>query len=198
MNVSTNYKMLFLQAICGFCFLLTASTIFCISITKNPDASNEIVKELNNQRFETVMNKSNAQLYLRAAEILMLEIKLAQIAQVKGTTIDIKELGKINERFISQKYLSILQIALLKSYSIPTTLNIRDQEILIKLHTSLDQHLDKNICNEIAQSNDELIKILKHIVEESKDNELVSWAENSIPGAHKQSAFAMICQNKFQ
>jgi hypothetical protein len=199
MKRSIRFKAIFLQMSCCFCLLFTASAIFCISISKNPlDFSQKTVQILNDKKLENTQDKVNAQFLVRAAEIFLLQINYAQLAQTHANTVDVKELGKINEIFHTKKYIEIITVLQSKRYSIPTSLNRIDQENLSNVYRVDNDSFDKKLCNEIAASNANAVEVFEKMKSNTKDTLIINMALTIIPELYNQREYTHICQNKFQ
>jgi hypothetical protein len=199
MKLSERFKLIFLQISCCFCLLFTASTIFCISISKNPmDFSQQNVQILNDRKLGETEDKVSAQFLVRAAEICLLQVNYAQLAQVRANTVDVMELGKINELFHTKKYVEIITVLQEKKYSIPTSLSSKDDENFSNVYRTQNDSFDKKLCNEIAESNANGIDIFEKMKNNTHDTLIIKMASTIILELKNQREYTLICQNKFQ
>jgi hypothetical protein len=199
MKLSERFKSIFLQISCCFCLLFTASTIFCISISKNPmDFSQKNVQILNDRKLVDTEDKVSAQFLVRAAEICLLQINYAQLAQTHANTVDVKELGKINELFHTKKYVEIITVLQEKKYSIPTSLNSNDEENFSNVYRAKNDSFDKKLCNGIAASNANAIDVFEKMKSNTHDTLIIKMASTIISQLKNQREYTLICQNKFQ
>jgi len=199
MKLSERIKSIFLQISCYFCLLFTASAIFCISLSKNPmDFSKENVQILNDRKLVDIHDKVSAQFLVRAAEICLLQVNYAQLAETHANTVDVKELGKINELFYTKKYVEIITILQEKKYSIPTSLSSKDEENFSNVYRAQNKSFDKKLCNGIAASNANAIDIFEKIKSNTDDTLIIKMASTIISELKNQRAYLFICQNKFQ
>lgn len=199
MNLSKRSKRIILQLTCCVCFLFTASSIFRVSISKSPTIfSQKNVHTLNDKKTVLAEDKLNAAFLVRATELFLLQIKYAQAAQTRAITVDVRELGKINEVFYTKKYLELIGILEAKKYSMPTSLNRMDEERLSNLFSIIDDTFDETLCDEIAITNTKAIEIFENIRGKTKDHLIIDITSISIPALYNQREYALLCQNKFQ
>ena len=86
-----NFKTVFIQA------TLIIAVIIGLSSCGNNNSKDtkDVAEDHNDAKFDKNDNEKDAQFLVNAAEINMEEISLGQLAQQKGSTNHVKELGKI-------------------------------------------------------------------------------------------------------
>lgn len=196
MKNKSSLKTVFLQIICFLGLMLGTSVLFSSSFCNRSKIaqSDSIVHELNNAKFQAAEDQKNAKILVATAEIFLREIKLAQLAQKKAVKVDVKELGKMNEEFHTQKLLSVMKIAKNKSISIPTSPSSEGEEIFTQLDNKSGNSFDSYYCDEMVYNQKQTIDFLGHIDAETNDEYLNEWAKNMLPDLDRQLSYAVLCQ----
>lgn len=180
-------------AIVGFSLLLTG---FSCNRTKTNETP--IVKQLNDSKFEKTHDQKNALYLVSAAEIYLREIKLGQLVQQKASLTDVRELGKMNEEFNTQQLISLINLAKIKSVSIPTSPNLSAEKTYERIANKSGNAFDKTYCDEMVSSQNKTIHFLEIIISETSDESIRDWATKALPEMHKYLSYAITCQRRCQ
>ncbi len=196
MKDTSSIKTIFLQISCFLGLMLGVSVLFSSSFcNKSASAkSSAIVNQVNDSKFTSDEDKKNAFILVSTTEICLREIKLAQLAQKRAKTVDVKELGKMNEAFHTQKLLSVIKLAKIKSISIPTSLSIEGENIFTQLENKSEAAFDEYYCDEMIYNQKQEINFFETVYSESSDEHINAWAKNMIPDLGKQLSYAVLCQ----
>jgi putative membrane protein len=191
----SSIKTIFLQISCFLGLMLGVSVLFSSSFcNKSAAKSASIVNQVNDSKFSSDADRKNALILVSTAEICLREIKLAQLAQKRAKTADVKELGKMNEEFHTQKLLSVIKLAKIKSISIPTSLSIEGEKIFTELENKSEASFDEYYCDEMIYNHKQTINFFEAVYSETSDEYINAWAKNMIPDLDKQLSYAVLCQ----
>lgn len=165
--------------------------------SQNVEDTKEIAEEQNEERFENNDKEDDAQFLVDVAEINMEEIKLGELAQKKGTTTKIKELGKmmVDAHTQSQKELSAL--AKTKSIIIPTTATQKANDAYKKLNEESGDDFNKAYADQMVSGHKDAIETYEEASKDSHDRDIKNWAISSLPGLRKHLDHSIDCQKKY-
>ena len=139
-----------------------------------------------------------AQFLASASEINREEIQLGQLAQQKGNTEDVKELGKEMEA----QHLMILQelsrLADRRTVTISSNISYYAKNNYQKLTYISPEDFDKEYCDWLIKNQQESIALFVEVSNDTSDMEINIWAKGLLPILRKQLAFAETCQKKFE
>ena len=113
------------------CIVLVASCGY----DQKTDGTKDVAEERNEEKFDDNKQRQDAQFLVNAAEINLEEIQLGQLAQQKGRTTHVKELGKAMEDAHTKSQRDLTALAQRKNISIPSspTENAKDAyDVLVK------------------------------------------------------------------
>lgn len=167
--------------------------VYSCSLSK-PNETKPIVYQLNDAKFQEGSDRKNASFIVSSAEIYLHEIRLSQLAQARGHRVDVRELGKINESYNTQKLINLMKLAKAKSISIPTTSGDKNDRIFSQLANQSENSFDRNYCDMMVKDHKKSILLFETIVSESTDEDIRNWAEQSLEDMNKQLSYATICR----
>lgn len=189
-------KSRFIQILFFLGAIVITLSIFSYSLCLSPKAnrSNSLVTEINNSKFDNADEQKNAKIVVTVIQILTRDMQLAQLAQKKGGLIDIRELGRINEKFNTNKLISAINLANNKSISIPTSTTPETEEIFMKLASLSNTSFDKEYCDLMIKNQLLTIDLLEKTISVSSDTDLINWSKQAIPELKNQLSNAIMCQ----
>ncbi|MBW6497558.1 MAG: DUF4142 domain-containing protein [Bacteroidales bacterium] len=163
---ATFVALIFLVASCG---------------TNQQRDSKDVAQDENEARFDRDRQQNDAQFLVNIAEINMKQIQLGQLAQQKGTTTHVKELGKMMEDAHTKSQRELTALARSKSITIPTTAtnDVRDAYNDLNEKTGVD--FDKAYADLMVSRNEDAISAFEKATTDNYDTEIKNWAIASLP-----------------
>ena len=154
-------------------------------------------KELNDEKFDSRKDSRDAQFLVNAAEIYMEEIGLAKLAQQKGTTSPIKELGRTIETNHQSSLDELTNLAKRKGVTIPNTITDQGDESYQSLNEKTGDDFNEDYAKLMVEKHESAIKIFEKAADKSKDNQIQKWASSMLVVLRKCLAEAKICASEF-
>lgn len=178
-------------------FLITS----CSSNQQQSEDNRDVVGERNDEVFGNNELNDNeegqdAEFLITAAEINMEEIQLGKLAQQKGQTADVKELGKMMEDAHTKSLNELRALAERKMISIPTTSTDDAQEAYNELDEESGSDFDKAYVDKMVSEHKDAISTFEDATTDSDDADIRNWAEASLPGLRTHLDHSINSQNK--
>lgn len=155
----------------------------------------DVAEERNDEKFDDNKQKKDAQFLVNAAEISLEEIQLGQLAQQKGGTAEVKELGKMMEDAHTKSLNDLKVLAKSKMITIPTSPTDDAQEAYKELNEDTGNDFDKAYADMMVNEHNDAIETYEDASEDSNDNEIKNWARTSLPGLRTHLEHSVDCQN---
>lgn len=164
--------------------------------SKNENDPKIISEEHNAAKFSRQKEK-DADFIADLAEINLMEIELAKLAQNKGNTKEVKEMGKKLEEVHSKNFAELKQLAESKSITIPDSLSKEGSNDQERLRNKSGDDFDRSFCKKIVEEHKTAIKKCETASMEAEDIEIKNWANKSLPEFRKHLDQAMTCEEKY-
>jgi putative membrane protein len=132
----------------------------------------------------------------KAAQISLEEIKLGELAQLKSTKSEVKELGKMMEEGHRQSLNDLTVLAKKKSMTIPTTLASNANEAYKNLKSNSEANFDKVYCDMMINGHKSAIALFEKASKDSNDADIREWATNTLPILRMHLDHAVSCKMK--
>ena len=162
---------------------LATTTLFLVSCNNNQrqQETNISAAKQNNEKFDNQKQKNEAKFLVSAAENNLEQIQLGQLAQQKGSSTHVRELGKTmeNEHAKSQKKLK--ELAKSKNITIPSSLTNDSREVYNDLNSKSGNDFDKAYTSRMVKSHDKTISTYEKASNDSQDMDIKNWASSSLP-----------------
>ncbi|MHB1278570.1 MAG: DUF4142 domain-containing protein, partial [Bacteroidia bacterium] len=146
--------------------------------------------------FDERKNEKDAQFLVNAAEINLEEIQLAQLAQLKGSVLHVRELGKTMEVAHTQLQKDLIVLAGSKGISIPTTQTDLANEAYTKLNEKSGVEFDRAYADKMVNGHKDAIAAFEKASTDGEDTEIKNWAGTTLPELRKHLDLAIDCQKK--
>lgn len=146
-----------------------------------PKDSKEVAEDLNKERFDKDRKEKDAQFLVDIAEINMKQIRLGQLAQQKGTTPQVKELGKMVEDAHTKSQRELTALARSMSITIPTTPTDDVQDAFKDLNERTGVDFDKAYADKMVSKHNDAISAFEKATTGNYDTEIKNWAIASLP-----------------
>jgi putative membrane protein len=163
---ATFVALIFLVASCG---------------SNQPRDTKEVAEDQNEARFNRDRQEKDAQFLVNMAEVNMEQIQLGQLAQQKGTTTHVKELGKIMEDTHTKSQRDLTALARSKSVTIPTSPTNKVRDVYNNLNEKSGNDFDKAYADMMVSRNEDAIKAFEKATTESYDTDIKNWAIATLP-----------------
>lgn len=173
---------------------LMLGTISCGTATIYTKENSE---ELNDEKFDSRKDSKDAQFLVNAAEIYMEEIGLAKLAQQKGTTSPIKELGRNMELNHQNSLDELTSLAKRKDVTIPNTITDQGDESYRLLNEKSGDEFNEAYAKLMVEKHEDAIALFEKAADKSKDNQIQNWATSMLPVLKKGLDEAKLCAAEF-
>lgn len=176
-----------------------AASIFMFTScdTQTPDGTKEIAEDRNEEKFDDNDKQNDAQFLVNAAEVNMEQIKLGQLAQEKGTTPEVKELGKMMEDAHNKSLSELQALAQSKRISIPTAITQDATEAYNDMNKRSGDDFNKAYTDKMVNGHEDTIEFYEDAAENSDDMEIQKWAESSLPSLRTHLEHSKDMQKRF-
>lgn len=128
------------------------------------------------------LNLNDSRFLMDAAEMQLEEISLGKLAQEKGNSANVKELGKMMEEDHSKSFSELSALAQSNSVSIPTSITEDSKGVQESLAEKTGSDFDKAFSDLIVEKHENAIAKFEKASSDSEDNEIRTWANGKLPG----------------
>jgi len=166
--------------------LLMAATIMMVFASCSPKKtetdSKEIAEEQNEDKgFDSSKIDKDVEWATEIADASLLEVKLGELAQSKGSSPQVKELGKMMVTDHSKANEELTSLAGQKNISLPGTLSDKSQKKFDDMASKTGTDFDKEYSSAMVSGHKEVLSKFKKESEDGKDADLRAWAEGKLP-----------------
>jgi len=187
-----NYKSSMLQA--TFLIATIIGTSSCMNQT--PEDTKAVAEQKNEQRFDNKNNKKDAQFLVDAAEIIREGISLGQLAQQKGESIHVKELGKMMEDEHTKSWADVTSLAKTKNISLPRSQTQNEKNAYKNLNGKSGNDFGKEYSSMMVNGHKKAIELFEKASTDCTDSDVKIWATETLPTLRKHLDHAMMCQKE--
>lgn len=160
--------------------LLTLSMQSCNTRSDKQDNSKELAEERNDAKFDNE-RESDAEFLVDAAEINLEEIELGLLAQNRGTSAQVREMGKMMETEHSKALSDLKTLAQNKNISIPTTVTEDALEAKNNLAEKDSNDFDKEYVDKMVSAHKDAIDKFEKASTDAHDADIRNWAASMVP-----------------
>ena len=156
--------------------------LFTVTSCNNPSTTDSkvIAEDHNDAKFENE-KKDDANFLVNAAEINLEEIELGRLAQTRGVSAQVKELGKTMETAHAKALSDLQGLAAKKQITIPTTLTDDGMSSQKKLVDIKGSDFDKEYVDMMVNGHKDAISKFEKISTEGYDSDIRNWAASMLP-----------------
>lgn len=162
---------------------------------QKPNDTKVVAEEQNDERFDNNKQENDAQFLVNAAEINLEEIQLGQLAQQKGGTAQVKELGKMMEDAHTKSLNDLTALAKSKMITIPASSTENAQDAYEKLNEKSGNDFDKAYVDLMVSEHKDAIETFEDASTDSNDSDIKNWATVSLPGLRTHLNHSVDLQN---
>lgn len=197
MKTQINIKSILVHTIC-----VAGTMFFASSCSENKTTdSMEVAEEENVSRLtnddETIVvidNDNGVKFLMAAAEMQLEEINLGKLAQQKGTTPHVKELGKMMEVDHTKTLAELNTLAQSKSVAIPATATEDSMETQKDLMEKEGNDFGKAYSDMMVEHHEDAIELFEKAATDSEDAEIKAWAAEKLPTMRTHLEHAKACK----
>ena len=187
-----NYKSSMLQA--TFIIVAIIGTSSCMN--NKPEDTKEVAEEKNEQKFDNNNNEKDAQFLVDAAEINREEISLGQLAQQKGGSGHVKELGKMMEDEHTKSLADLTALAKTKNISLPTSQTENGKDAYKKLNNKSGNDFGKEYSSMMVNGHKKAIELFEKASTDCNDPDIRAWATATLPALRTHLDQSLMCQKQ--
>jgi len=177
----------------GLFFVIVLTLPSCNS--SKPEDTKDVAEEQNDAKFESA-KEDDAKFLVSAAEINMDEIQLGQMAQERGTSSHVKELGKMMETEHSKALDDLKVLAAKKLITIPATLTDEGMNANKKLMDTKASDFDKEYADMMVSGHKDAISKFEKASTDATDTDIRNWASSMIPVLRMHLEKSITCQKQ--
>lgn len=139
--------------------------------------------------------KAKPEFIKSAAEHDMAVIQLAQVAKQKSSSSEVKQLADQLMRDATNNQTQVKDLATKENITLPTTINEKDHALKMHLQGLSGAQFDKEYLNATVQGNKQTIAAFQAAARQSKDSNLQTFAQNTLPVLQQHLKMAEDAQN---
>ncbi len=154
-------------------------TLSCTERRASED-SKEVAKEENEAKFDDSAIEGDTEFAVKAADGGMLEVQLGQLAQSRGVSQQVKDLGKMMEMEHGKANEELKALAQQKNISLPAALSEDCQKKYDKIAEKSGQDFDEAFTEFMVKDHKDDIDAFKKEAEKGDDPDLKAWAAGKV------------------
>ncbi len=170
--------------------------IFASCDNGNEGDTKEVAEEQNEDRIDEKKSEKDAEFLVDAASINLEEIKLGELAQQKGTSNDVKDLGKMMVKAHSSAQTDLKGLAAKKSITIPSGITKEGQEAWDKLNDEEGADFNKEYCEMMVKGHKNAINRFEWAASNATDPDIRDWASSMLPALNEHLEHSNTCLEK--
>lgn len=173
--------------------------VLLITSCGNPQRSSDTkdaAQDRNEARFDDNKQENDAQFLVNAAEINLKQIQLGKLAQQKGRTAHVKELGKRMEDSYTKSQRDLTALAQRKSITIPTSPTDDVRDAYNDLNEKSADDFDEAYIDMMVNQHEDAIKTFEDATTDMYDTDIKNWAIAALPDLRTNLNHSIESQNK--
>lgn len=175
--------------------VITVLVVASCNFNQKPKDTKVVAEEQNDDKFDNNKQEKDAQFLVNAAEINLEEIQLGQLAQQKGGTAHVKELGKMMQDAHTKSQNDLRALASSKTITIPSTATENAQDAYNKLNEKSGNDFDKAYVDMMVSKHKDAIETFEDASEDSNDSDIRNWATVSLTELRTHHTHSVDLQN---
>lgn len=164
---------------------LFVSAIMFVASCGDRKAQNEdsekVANKENDAKFDNSDVEKDADFAVKAADGGMLEVQLGELAQSKGMSQAVKDLGKMMVEDHTKANEELKALAQTKNISLPTTLSEDCQKKYDDIASKNGKDFDKAFTDHMVKDHKKDVDAFKKEADKGEDPDLKSWAAGKVP-----------------
>lgn len=178
---------------------LATTTLFIASCENNQKHQDTkvVAEKQNDAKFDNLKQEKEAQFLVNASEINLEQIELGQLAQQKGNSTHVRELGEIMENAHTKSQKDLKALAKSKNVTIPNKLTNDARDAYKNLNEKTGDDFDEAYTNRMISDHNKAISTFEIASKDSNDNDIRNWALASLPEMRKHYDRSIDSKDKF-
>jgi len=160
----------------------------------------EVAEDQNEEKFDNTAQdnmEDDSEYLVMAAGVDMKEIEAGKLAQTKGTSADVKALGKMMVDQHTTSSEATKALAAKKTITLPMALPEDAQEAVKDLNEEkAGADFDKKYADMMVEGHEKTIEKMQKASESAKDADIRMWAANMLPTLKKHLDHAKMVKEK--
>jgi len=156
----------------------------------------DVAEERNEAIFDDNDQENDAQFLVNAAENNLKQIQLGRLAQQKGSTTQVKELGKMMEDAHTKSQNDLTALAQRKSITIPTSATDDTRDTYEDLNEKTGVDFDEAYADKMVNQHEDAIEFFETATTDSYDADIKKWAIATLPELRTHLNHSIECQKK--
>ena len=140
--------------------------------------------------------QKDAQFMMKAAQINMEEIALGKLAQQKGNTAHVKELGKMMETEHAKASAELMELARSKSVSLPVAASAEAMDAAKNLSLKTGNDFGKAYSDMMVNGHNDAIALFTTASKEGSDASVKAFAAKMLPALKTHLEHSLMCQKE--
>lgn len=175
--------------------VLAISFASCNEAKKDSNDPKDKAEEHNDAKFDKAKEK-DAQFIVDAAEMELVEIKMAELAEKEASDKEVRELGKLLKDEHQKSFKKLKELAEKKMITIPEEITEKGKNSYNKLSDKKEKEFDKAYCEKTVESHEDAIKKFEKCTNNCEDYEIKTWANEQLKTLREHLDKSMDCRDK--
>ncbi|WP_447637431.1 DUF4142 domain-containing protein [Flavobacterium microcysteis] len=159
---------------------LSLGTISCKNEPKKEDPK-EVAEDENEAKFDTTKEaEKDAEILVDAADFDLEQRELGKLAQSKGVSTAVKDLGKMMEKHHNESFMKLSALAKEKQISIPTAITEDGQKEYDRLNKVDVKNFDKDYLDRVYKEHHDAIGDFTQDAQATNSVEIKAYLESMI------------------
>jgi putative membrane protein len=190
-----------MKTIKGVLTLLVAGVmaISCNNSTNNTktEDNKKAAEERNDAKFDK-QGEKDANFVTDVQDINLAEQNLSQLAESRGTSKNVKELGAMMQSAHKKAYDELASLAAKKNITVPAAMSKSAKDDYDKLNNKAGKDFDKEYADLMVKGHKDAIDKFEKATKNLTDPDLQAWAANTLPELRKHLDHAMNLQDALE
>jgi putative membrane protein len=148
--------------------------------THENEDSKKVAEKENDAKFKKTDMENDTEFAVKAADGGMLEVKLGELAQTKGTSPAVKDLGRMLVKDHGKANEELKALAQTKNITLPATLSEKCEKEYNDLAAKNGQDFDDAFTDYMVKDHKKDVDAFKKEAEKGEDPDIKSWAAGKV------------------
>ncbi len=184
-------------AVASMSYLSSCSNDASTAENKSNEDPKKEAENHNDAKFQNTGEK-DAQFMVDAADINLSEVKLGKLAESKGMSKEVRELGTMMVTDHQKAYDDMAALAKKKNISVPSDASDKSQKDYANLSEKKGSDFDKDYADAMVSGHKDAIDKFEKESKEATDADIQAWATNMLPSLRMHLDHSMNCQEKMK
>jgi putative membrane protein len=186
----------FQKTLLSVAFIAAILLIASCNNNQTPKDTKQVAEDRNDETFDNRNQEKDAQFLVDASENNLKQIQLGQLAQQKGTSAHVKELGKMMEDAHTKSQRDLTALAISKNITIPTLTTNDAKDAYENLNEKSGTDFDKAYADKVVSKHKDVISDFEKASTDRNDTDIKNWAIASLPDMRRHLNHAIESQKK--